>query len=63
MLVILFENSELNKALERPVHNLKDAYFETIAAGICHGETTNGPGIKSIGYPGDPFQTGISDGE
>ena len=33
--VILFENSELNKALERPVHNLKDAYFETIAAGFA----------------------------
>lgn len=35
VLVILFENSELNKALERPVHNLKDAYFETIAAGFA----------------------------
>ena len=35
MLVILFENSELNKALEHPVRNLKDAYFETIAAGFA----------------------------
>ena len=35
VLVILFENSELNKALEHPVRNLKDAYFETIAAGFA----------------------------
>lgn len=35
VLVILFENSELNKALERPVRTLKDVYFETIAAGFA----------------------------
>ena len=35
VLVILFENSELNKALERPVRDLKDMYFETIAAGFA----------------------------
>jgi len=35
VLVVLFENSELNKALERPVRTLKDVYFEAIAAGFA----------------------------
>lgn len=35
VLVVLFENSELNKALERPVRSVKEAYFETIAAGFA----------------------------
>ena len=35
VLIVLFENSELNKALERPVRGVKDVYFETIAAGFA----------------------------
>lgn len=35
VLVVLFENSELNKAMERPVRGVKDVYFETIAAGFA----------------------------
>lgn len=34
VLVVLFENAELNKAMERPVRGVKDVYFETIAAGF-----------------------------
>lgn len=34
VLVILFENSELNKALEHPARSIKEIYFETIAAGF-----------------------------
>lgn len=41
----------------------KGCIFRNHCGGICHGETTDGSGIKSIGYPGDSFQAGISDGE
>lgn len=35
VLVVLFENAELNKTMERPVRGVKDVYFETIAAGFA----------------------------
>ena len=34
VLIVLFENSELNKALERPVRGVNDVFFETIASGF-----------------------------
>ena len=35
LLVILFENAELARAMERPVVSVKDAYFETVATGFA----------------------------
>lgn len=34
LLVVLFENAELNRGIEEPVKTLKEIYFETIASGF-----------------------------